>query len=84
MRNIFRFLIGLGVFLVFVLISGLLLLLFSPVIIGGTFILAILFIIFAILFFIAAFFGFFWYMSRKEPDIGKSKNYSIKQGKEIK
>ncbi|MBD3313754.1 hypothetical protein GF345_04900 [Candidatus Woesearchaeota archaeon] len=84
MRNIIRFLIGLLVFLVLLLTGIIALALLSPAIIGASLLFALVGAIAAIIFAIALFFAFIWFMSRKEPDEGKSRNYSIKQGEEIK
>ena len=77
MRNIIRFVIGLGVFFVLFVLIGLLLLLFTPLIIIGSILFYILVAIGIILFLAFGFFTFIWHMSRKEPDIEKESDYSI-------
>ena len=83
MKNFFRFLIGLVAFFIILILGIVLLIVFSPAIIAISAILLILFIKALRLFVSAGFFAFIWYLSREEPKRKKSKNYSIKQGKNV-
>tara|TARA_Y100000310_G_C20614048_1_gene779615 strand:+ start:1258 stop:1509 length:252 start_codon:yes stop_codon:yes gene_type:complete len=83
MHNLFRFITGL---IGFVLLLGIILvtlLLVWPILLGGAIIFLVLFILGIVLFVIFSFFAFFWYLTRKEPK-HERKDYSIKQGKEVK
>jgi len=82
MKNIFRFFIGLGIAIVAILFLVIVGLLLSPLIIGGGILFLILLSIAIFLFVLLWIFGFIWYLSREEPRLGKSKNFSIKQGKD--
>ena len=82
MKNWARFLIGLGMFFVLLIAAIIALIILSPIIVGGGLLVVILIGLALVLFGIAMFFAFIWYLSREEPEEGKSTNYSIKQGKE--
>jgi len=84
MHNILRFLIGLGVFFLALVAVVLIFVIFSPLIAAGSLLFVILLVVVVVLFSIAAFLGFIWYLSRKEPNLEKDNNdYSIDQGKEV-
>ena len=74
---------GIGIFFVLVILLGVILLLLYPLFTVMHFLIIIIVAIVLFLFAIVGFFSFIWYMSREEPKVGKSKNYSIKQGKNI-
>ena len=87
MHNFFRFLIGIGIFFLIVIVGGILLALFSPLLIGGAYLFVIIAGIVGLILAIICFFTFIWYMSRKQPEAEKEAgnvNYSISQGKEVK
>jgi len=79
MKNIFRFLIGLVVF-VFVVLLGLLI---SPLIIAGTLLFYIILGVVILIVVVVGIFVFIWYMSRKETKTGEDKDYYISQGKRV-
>ncbi len=82
MNNIFRFFIGLIVFLVILVITTLLaVFLYPSILIGSISILLIIGIIWVV-YIIIGILAVIWYLSREEPKIKKNKNYSIDQGKE--
>lgn len=85
MNNPTRFLIG--ILLSFVVIASviLLIIIFSPIAVAGILLFSIIGLIAIPIILILLYLTFIWYLSRKEPEKGKSnKNYSIKQGKEVK
>ncbi len=84
MKNIYRFLIGTLLALVFVVVLPLLALILLVaaipfIVIGGA-----LFTVLAIVFIIVGIFAFIWYLSREEKHKKKrSKSYSISQGRAV-
>ena len=77
MNNVFRFLIGILVF-IGVIIIGLLLLAFAlPFIFVGS----VLYIVIIAIFVVLGAIAFIWYMSRNEKPRKKNKKYSIKKAK---
>jgi len=86
MHNIFKFIIGLVITFFSVIILCIAFLIFSPAILGVTFIWVSVFAVGAIVYAIILFFTAIWYFFRNEPvkrKTSKSVRFSIKQGKEI-
>ena len=83
MNNIFRFLIGLAVFFMVLLLIGLGLIIISPLIIAGIIIYLLIAGIILIVYITGVFIAFIWHISQNQPELGKNKTYSIKQGKEV-
>ena len=82
MNNLIRFLVGL-IALLFLLIIGVgLLVLFSPLILTGIFLFIAITIIVVVFFSILYVLGAIWHVTRKQPALGKSKQYSMKQGRD--
>jgi len=77
MKNLFRFLTGVLIFILVIILGLILLPFLFPLIIISS---ALYFILIAIFVFLGII-AFIWYMSREEKPKKRSKNYSIKQGK---
>ncbi len=85
MNNGIRFLIGLGIFFVLLIVGIILFIVLSPLLLIGGFLLGSIISAGLTLFAIATFFGFIWYLSRKEPELeNKNVDFSINQGKAVK
>jgi hypothetical protein len=83
MNNALRFVFTFISFFLIAIALAISLIILSPFLAIGSVLILVFWVIVGILFLIGGFFVFLWYISKKEEVI-KNKNFSIKQGKEIK
>ena len=83
MNNLTRFFLGLGALFIGIIIALIVGLLISPFFLIGGILIWIILSIIGILTAIGSFFVFMWYLTRKEPELGKDTDYSLDQGKDI-
>jgi len=83
MKNIIRFLIGIGVFILALILGAIVFLLLSPLIVVGSVVFIVMTALTLLIVAVVGIFAFIWYMARKEPVV-KHSNYSMSQGRDSK